>query len=132
MYIGQHAFAAGPQAGRLTAFLAQPDLTSPTASVFRRAWQSLQNRVAGSRVSGPLDASVSGHGRLQLCGRGEEERLQRKITAQIEQAARDALHTRFQQLVVEDTQREAWFAVDSWQCRQHRYSTGVFYLGRAM
>ena len=57
-------------------------------------------------MTGPLDADV------EQAGVGVVQRLQREITHQWEQAARDRLHRRISQLPQTDTRREAWFSAD--------------------
>ena len=75
-------------------------------AAFAAAWARLQRRVLGSGVTGPLDADAT------QAGAGVERRLQRAITHQWEQAARDRLHHRISQLPLADTRREAWFSAD--------------------
>ena len=53
---------------------------------------------------------------VHLAGRGVERQLQRDITAQREQVARDDLHRDIMQLPHGDTRREAWFACDAFSC----------------
>ena len=55
----------------------------------------------------PLDAPVERAG-----GVGRSERLQRAMTAQVEQHVRDLLHDDIMALPVDDPRREAWLAVD--------------------
>ena len=55
----------------------------------------------------PLDAPVERAG-----GVGRSERLQRAMTAQVEQHERDLLHDDIMALPVDDPRREAWLAVD--------------------
>ena len=76
--------------------------------------------------------------------RGDSHRLQRAITAQIEQARRDRFHALVQHLPQTDTRREAWMACDtlstqwvtSWPTERREMGPRVFeevfatYLGR--
>jgi hypothetical protein len=74
---------------------------------FEVAWAHLQLMVAGAAVTGPLDVAAA-----QAGERRGTDRLQRSITAQIEQVERDALHRVIAQLDVRDPRREAWYAGD--------------------
>ena len=81
---GHGAFAEGGP--RLTAFLLAD---GPVAREFSVAWRALQQMVAGSGVTGPLDDAVAFAG----ASRGDSRHLQRAITAQLEQVFRDRLHS---------------------------------------
>ena len=74
---------------------------------FSGAWVDLQLRVGLSGVAGPLDADVT------QAGAGLHRQLQRAITHQWEQAARDRLHARIMLLPRTDTRREAWLSADA-------------------
>ena len=97
----------GSRDAHLSYFLALP--WSHTASEFRAAWVAMQQEVAGSGVSGPLDGAAWQAGQ----GRGSSAGLQRLITTQREQVARDRLHHRIMGLPHGDTRREAWLACDA-------------------
>ena len=108
-YFGAGAFDA--DGTRLTDFIAQSDmaLAAPyVADSFVTAWDQLRGLVAGSGVSGPLDlpAAMAGHG-------ADGAKLQKSITAQVEQVARDSLHAQMTQLPLRSPVRQAWFAADS-------------------
>ena len=64
---------------------------------------------AGSPAAGPLSVAAEQAGSV----RGDSRRLQKALTSQVEQAARDALHRELAQLPPADQRRQAWFAADS-------------------
>ena len=98
---GHGAFAEGGP--RLTAFLLAD---GPVAQEFGVAWRALQQMVAGSGVTGPLDDAVAFAG----ASRGDSRHLQRAITAQLEQVFRDRLHSDIAALPLSSQRRAAWFA----------------------
>ena len=108
MLPGDDVFA--PDGPRFAQCLAQPldggPPQTPSLVAFAQAWVALQRRVQGSGVTGPLDVDVT------RAGAGVGRHLQRAITHQWEQAARDALHRRIVQLPPSDTRRESWLAAD--------------------
>ena len=100
--------AGGPRFTRcLTPQAAGGPPQTPSLEAFSGAWVDLQLRVGLSGVAGPLDADVT------QAGAGLEGRLQRAITHQWEQAARDELHARIMLLPRTDTRREAWLSADA-------------------
>ena len=102
--------AFGPQAGRLAfgpggtrfTFLMRSRTTRslPSVEALRLAWAELR-QTAGQR--GPLQDEVEEAG----ASRGEE-RLQRALTLQLEEAERTQLHSAFMALPRTDTRRQAW------------------------
>ena len=99
---GHHdPFASGGP--RLTHFLARG---SPTAAAFATAWAHLQTRTAA--VHGPMDAAAALAGSV----RGNSRHIQRAITAQVEQAARDDLELRIIRLPQRSQIRQAFMACD--------------------
>ena len=146
---GPGAFdGAYPQASRLSHYLSGQGWRgpSPTAVAFSAAWAGMQAEVQagavalGRRVAGPLDLTVGAAGD----GRASSAGLQRLITAQREQVARDRLHRQIMQWPRGDTRREAWLACDafssawvgSWPSQRDAISPQEFpevlasYLGR--
>ena len=111
----------------------------PSAESLASSWRVMQQEVAGSGVSGPLDVSVGGAG----SGRTADG-LQRQLTQQREQVWRNQLHSRIMQLPHGDTRREAWLACDafssawvySWPSQREYMTSAEFsevlttYLGR--
>ena len=68
----------------------------------------MQQRVGLSGVPGPLDQPEEHAGR----DRSSSSKLQRAITAQLEQVARDQLAADIGELPVADPRRQAWYAED--------------------
>ena len=79
---------------------------TPTAAYFNASWHAMQLRVGLSGVPGPLDQPAEHAGR----DRSATSKLQRAITAQLEQVARDALAAEIAALQVSDPRRQAWYA----------------------
>ena len=98
---GAGAFTTG--GNRLAGWLARH---SSLGHAFRSSWSIMRAEVQGAGVAGPLDQPPSS------AGHGAGAQLQRAITSQREQVARDRLHREISLLPVEDPQREAWFAED--------------------
>ena len=103
---GDGAFEGGH---RFTTFLQS---ATPSAQAFRGAWGALRMQVG-------LDPAVADAGQSALAQLAEmagadrsSERLQRAITAQVEQCERDALHAVIMALPLGDPRREAWMAED--------------------
>jgi hypothetical protein len=105
-------FTSGVRFTHLVASLRQPPGFLPHGSesveAFVDSWDVLQRFVANSQVRGALDADVTVAGSVA----GGSRRLQRALTAHVEQVKRDTLHADFQQLPPTDPRREAWFSCD--------------------
>ena len=97
----------GTRADHLTRFVSIP--WSVTAVELAGSWLAMQHEVAGSGVSGHIDMASAQAGQ----DRGSSAGLQRLITTQREQVARDRLHRRITSLPHGDTRREAWLACDA-------------------
>ena len=80
----------------------------PTASAFADAWDELARQAFVGGGAGPLDAASGNAG----AGRGAGAKLQRDMTAQLEQGRRDELHRDMMRLPRVDERRVAWLAVD--------------------
>ena len=94
-----HAFdGAYPGHARFSQYLSQ-QVPPSTAISFGTWWHSMQQEVRGRGVAGPLDATIGAAGD----GRATSAGLQRLITAQREQVARDRLHAAIMQLPHGDT-----------------------------
>ncbi len=109
-------FSAGafaPGGGRFRMFVHdRADPTSrwyaPTARAFVDAWDGLALVAASRGIAGPLDVASASAGGNRAAG----AKLQRDITAQLEQGARDQLHRDMMQLPRGDERRVAWLACD--------------------
>ena len=100
---GATAFGDGGQGSRLAQFL---NGSSPTAVYFSQAWEDI--RMPDQSLGGLLNVQAAQAG----SGRPLGESLQRLLTSQAEQVARDALHTRIMGLPRNDTRRLAWLSSD--------------------
>ena len=80
----------------------------PTASAFADAWDELARQALIGGGAGPLDVASGNAG----AGRGAGAKLQRDMTAQLEQGRRDELHRDMMRLPRGDERRVAWLAVD--------------------
>ena len=80
----------------------------PTASAFADAWDELARQAFVGGGAGPLDIASGNAG----AGRGAGAKLQRDMTAQLEQGRRDELHRDMMRLPRGDERRVAWLAVD--------------------
>ena len=109
---GVGAFAPG--GGRFHAFLRNhadyqaPEAFLPTARAFADAWDALTRQALAGGGSGPLDVASGSAG----AGRSAGAKLQRDMTAQLEQCRRDELHRDMMLLHQADPRRVAWLAVD--------------------
>ena len=83
---GVGAFAPG--GGRFNTFLRDYRALLPTASAFADAWDELARQAFVGGGAGPLDVASGNAG----AGRGAGAKLQRDMTAQLEQGRRDELH----------------------------------------
>lgn len=102
----------GPLFGTADAHLTQFVQRTGSAIVdeLRAAWALLRQEVHGAGVRGPLDQHVGYIG----VGRDGSAGLQRAITSQREQVARDRLHHQIvHTLPHTDSRRQAWLACDS-------------------
>jgi len=109
---GVGAFAPGGT--RFHAFLRDradyqaPEAFLPTARAFADAWDALTRQALAGGGSGPLDVASGSAG----AGRSAGAKLQRDMTAQLEQCRRDELHRDMMLLHQADPRRVAWLAVD--------------------
>ena len=103
---GVGSFAPG--GGRFHTFLRDYRALLPTASAFADAWDELARQAFVGGGAGPLDAASGNAG----AGRGAGAKLQRDMTAQLEQGRRDELHRDMMRLPRGDERRVAWLAVD--------------------
>ena len=85
-----------------------PEAFLPTARAFADAWDALTRQALAGSGSGPLDAASGSAG----AGRSAGAKLQRDMTAQLEQCRRDELHRDMMRLPRGDPRRVAWLAVD--------------------
>ena len=83
---GVGSFAPG--GGRFHTFLRDYRALLPTASAFADAWDELARQAFFGGGAGPLDVASGNAG----AGRGAGAKLQRDMTAQLEQGRRDELH----------------------------------------
>ena len=102
------AGAFDPQGHHLSMFTTSP---MTTAFEFVDSWGQLHSDYGvdddgAEHRHGPLDAEAD------EAGRGIDDKLQHKITEQMEQADRDSLHRDMIALSRGDTRRIAWMAVD--------------------
>ena len=100
---GTNPFTAGGP--RFASFVAT---NTRSAILFGFAWNHLKALVANSGVRGPLDVAADMAG----AHRGDSAKLQRAITAQVEQAERDRLEGEIAALPDDDVRRRAWRAQD--------------------
>lgn len=103
---GVGAFAPGGV--RFGTFMRDYRALLPTASAFADAWDELARQAFVDGGTGPLNIASMSAG----AGRSAGAKLQRDMTAQLEQGRRDELHRDMMRLPRVDVRRVAWLAVD--------------------